>query len=119
MKPVNLKAKLTTFSDHWSPKLIGDLDGYHVKLAKLSGDFVWHAHEGEDEFFLVIDGRFRMDYRDRQDWIEEGEMVVVPKGVEHKPYAPEECSVLLIEKASTDHTGGVDDPRRVENPERI
>ncbi|MCK0071043.1 cupin domain-containing protein [Kordiimonas laminariae] len=119
MNPVNLAEKLKSFNDHWSPKHIGDLDGYHVKLAKIEGDFVWHAHEEEDEFFLVVNGRFRMDYRDKQVWIEEGDMVVVPKGVEHKPFAPEECSILLIEKATTDHTGGVDDPRRVENPERI
>ena len=119
MDAINLKEKLTGFSDRWSPKLVGELDGYHVKLAKIEGDFVWHAHEGEDELFLVVDGRFRMDYRDRQVWVEPGEMVIVPKGVEHKPYAPDVCSILLIEKATTDHTGGVDDPRRVENPERI
>jgi mannose-6-phosphate isomerase-like protein (cupin superfamily) len=116
---VHLKEKLATFSDHWTPKLIGALDGYNVMLTKLKGDFVWHAHQDEDEFFLVLQGRFRMDYRDRQVWIEEGTMVIVPKGVEHKPYAPEECSVLLIEKATTDHTGGVDDPRRIDSPERI
>ena len=119
MDVVNIAKKLSSFSDHWSPKLVGEMDGYHVKLAKLQGDFVWHAHAGEDEFFYVLEGRFRMDYRDRQVWVEKGEMVIVPKGVEHKPYAPDECSVMLIEKATTDHTGGVDDPRRVENPERI
>ncbi|WP_417461705.1 cupin domain-containing protein [Kordiimonas sp.] len=119
MDAVHLKDKLASFSDHWSPKLVGNLDGYHVKLAKIQGDFVWHAHAEEDELFLVINGRFRMDYRDRQVWAEEGDLIIVPKGVEHKPFAPEECSVMLIEKATTDHTGGVADPRRVESPERI
>ena len=119
MNKVNLADKFALFSDQWTPKLIGEMDDYHVKLAKIEGDFVWHAHDDEDELFLVIAGRFRMDYRDCQQWVETGEMIVVPKGVEHKPFAPEECSVLLIEKASVDHTGGVDDPRRVENPERL
>ena len=115
MKPINLSEKLRCFSDQWSPKRIGDIDNYQVKLAKIQGDFVWHAHDDEDEFFLVLDGRFRMDYRDEQFWVEAGDMVVVPKGVEHKPFAPRECSILLIEKATTDHTGGVEDPRRVEH----
>ncbi|TNE65871.1 MAG: cupin domain-containing protein [Alphaproteobacteria bacterium] len=119
MDVVNLRQKLGLFGDLWSPKLVGQLDGHHVKLAKIEGDFVWHAHTDEDELFLVLDGRFRMDYRDRQVWVETGEMVIVPKGTEHKPYAPKECSALLIERATTDHTGGVADPRRQESPERI
>ena len=119
MKPINLAEKLGMFSEIWTPRVIGNIDGYQVKLAKIEGDFVWHAHDDEDECFLVLQGRFRMDYRDRRFWVEEGEMIVVPKGVEHKPFAPEQCGILLIERAGTDHTGGVDDPRRVENFDSI
>ncbi len=119
MDVVNIVEKLSKFNEHWSPKLIGEMDDYHIKLAKIEGDFIWHSHADEDELFLVIAGRFRMDYRDSQKWIETGEMVIVPKGVEHKPFAEIECSVLLIEKSSVDHTGGVDDPRRIDNPERV
>ncbi|GHF28307.1 cupin [Kordiimonas sediminis] len=119
MKPVKLQQKLASFSEQWTPKLIADMDDYHIKLAKIEGDFVFHAHDKEDELFYVLKGRFRMDYRDSSEWVEEGDLIVVPKGVEHKPFAEEECSVLLIEKASTDHTGGVDDPRHVDTPERI
>ena len=119
MDVINLADKLKKFSDQWSPKLIGELDDYQVKLSKLEGDFVWHSHADEDELFIVLEGRFRMDYRDSQKWLEKGDMVIVPKGVEHKPYAKEECSVLFIEKATADHTGGVDDPRRIDSPERV
>lgn len=119
MDVINLKEKLSLFKDQWSPKLVGTMDDYHIKLAKIQGDFVFHSHEDEDEVFIVLDGRFRMDYRDHSQWIETGEMVIVPKGVEHKPYTEEECSLILIEKASVDHTGGVDDPRRIDAPERI
>ena len=121
---VNLTQKLSLFSDTWSPKLVGTMDDYHIKLAKIDGDFVWHAHDNEDELFLVIDGRFRMDIREAdqtvtQKWIEKGEMIIIPKGVEHKPYAPNECSVLLIEHGGVDHTGGVQDTRRIDSPEII
>jgi mannose-6-phosphate isomerase-like protein (cupin superfamily) len=116
---VNLKEKLALFDETWTPKLIANVDDYDVRLAKIEGDFVFHAHDDEDEMFLVLNGRFRMDFRDRSEWVEVGEMIVVPKGVEHKPYAEDICSVLLIEKSSVDHTGGVDDPRHVDTPERI
>ena len=119
MKPINLAEKLAMFHERWTPKVVGHIDEYQVKLAKIEGDFVWHAHADEDECFLVLDGRFRMDYRDRQFWVEQGEIILVPKGVEHKPFAPRECSILLIEKASTDHTGGVDDPRRAPDCDSI
>ncbi|WP_417463640.1 cupin domain-containing protein [Kordiimonas sp.] len=119
MEAINLKEKLDLFSDTWTPKIVGNVDDNHVYLAKLEGDFIWHAHDDQDEMFLVVDGRFRLDFRDREVWVEQGEMIVVPKGVEHKPYAPEICSVLIIEKADTDHTGGIDDPLRKENHERI
>lgn len=119
MDSINLKEKLAGFADQWTPKLIAEMDNHHIKLAKIEGDFVWHAHDDEDELFMVLDGRFRMDYRDKSIWVETGEMIIVPKGVDHKPFAEKECSVLLIEKATVDHTGGVEDDRRIDSPERI
>lgn len=102
---VNIAQKLALFGEHWSPKIVGELNGQHVKLVKLLGEFVWHRHEDEDELFLVVEGRFRMEFRDRNAWIEEGEFIVVPRGVEHRPVADEEASVLLFEPASTLNTG--------------
>jgi mannose-6-phosphate isomerase-like protein (cupin superfamily) len=105
---VNIAEKLSLFDEHWSPKIVGELNGQHVKLVKLSGEFVWHHHDDEDEMFLVVDGRFRMDFRDREVWIERGEFIVVPRGVEHRPVAEEEeASVMLFEPASTLNTGNV------------
>lgn len=102
---VNLAEKLARFSDRWSPKVVETLDGYDVKLVKIQGDFVWHSHPEEDELFLVLDGRFRMDFRDRQVDLAAGEMIVVPRGVEHKPFAAEECSLLLFERRGVVNTG--------------
>ena len=119
MEPINIAGKLAKFSEHWSPKEIGQLDDYSIKLGKILGDFVWHRHADDDEMFLVLSGRFRMDYRDRQVWIEEGEMVVVPHGVEHKPYADAECSIMMIEKNTIINTGEAEDARRVDTVERI
>ena len=104
---INLAQKLSLFSDHWSPKIVGELNGQHVKLVILLGEFVWHHHDEEDELFLVVNGRFRMEFRDREVWLEEGELIVVPRGVEHRPVAEEEASVLLFEPASTLNTGNV------------
>ena len=119
MEAINLKQKLGLFSDTWTPKIIASLDSNHIYVAKLEGDFVWHQHDDQDEMFLVIEGRLRLDFKDKNVWLEEGEMLVVPKGVAHKPYAPDGCSVLVIEDAGTAHTGGVDDPRRKQDHERI
>ncbi|MEX0299894.1 MAG: cupin domain-containing protein [Kordiimonas sp.] len=117
---MNLKEKASKFTDTWSPKILADLDDNMVCLAKFDGDFVWHAHDDQDEMFLVVEGRFRMDFRDKQVWVNAGEMIVVPKGVEHKPFAPEEgCTALLIENKGTAHTGGVDDPRKKDEHDRI
>ena len=102
---VNLAEKFARFSEHWSPKLIENLDDYDVKLAKFQGDFVWHRNPEEDELFFVVRGHFRMDFRDRQVELNEGEMIVVPKGVEHKPYAAEECEVLVIVRGGVANTG--------------
>jgi len=119
LNAINLKEKLGLFTDQWSPKIISQIDNYHVYLSKLEGDFVWHSHEGQDEFFLVVAGRFRMDFRDKSVWVETGEIIVVPAGTEHKPYAENECSVLVIENSETQHTGGIDDPRRKDKHDRI
>jgi mannose-6-phosphate isomerase-like protein (cupin superfamily) len=105
MSKVNLSEKFALFNEHWKPKLVGELNGQHVKLVKFQGPFVWHQHENEDEMFLVIRGRFRMEYRDRTEWIEAGEFVIVPRGTEHRPVADEEVEVMLFEPASTVNTG--------------
>lgn len=119
MDVIDLKTKLGSFEDLWSPKIVGMVSGHHVYLAKLEGEFVWHAHDNQDEMFLVIEGRFCMEFRNHSQWLEEGQMIIVPAGTEHRPVAPEACSVMIIERADTDHTGGVDDPRRKTNHERI
>lgn len=105
VEKVNVAEKLALFSEHWSPKVVGELNGQHVKLVKFQGEFVWHHHDDEDEMFLVFDGRFRMEFRDRSMEIEAGEFVVVPRGVEHRPVADREVSVMLFEPASTVNTG--------------
>ena len=116
---VNVAQKLSLFDEHWSPKLVGELNGQHVKLVKISGEFVWHRHDDEDEMFLVVDGRFRMEFRDREVWIERGEFIVVPRGVEHRPVAEEEASVMLFEPASTLNTGNVKGEMTVAELDRI
>jgi mannose-6-phosphate isomerase-like protein (cupin superfamily) len=119
VEKVNLAEKLARFDERWSPRIVGELNGQHVKVVKLEGEFVWHHHEGEDELFLVLRGRLAMHLRDRVVELGPGEMVVVPRGVEHKPVALEETHVLLFEPASTLNTGNVRDARTVERPERI
>src|SRR6476661_4390875 len=100
-----LGAAFSSFSDHWNPRIVGELNGQHVKLAKLSGEFIWHAHENEDELFLVIKGSLTMELREETLIINEGEFVIIPRGVEHKPVAQEEVHVLLFEPATTVNTG--------------
>ncbi len=119
MDKVNLAEKFALFAEHWSPKIVGELNGQHVKLVKFQGDFVWHKHDQEDELFFVVKGRFRMDFRDRQVWLEEGEFLIVPRGVEHRPVAEEEVHVLLFEPATTLNTGDVRGERTVDVPQRI
>jgi mannose-6-phosphate isomerase-like protein (cupin superfamily) len=116
---ISLADKLSQFSDHWNPRTVGELNGQHVKLVKFQGEFVWHHHDHEDELFLVVDGRFRMDFRDRQVWLERGEILIVPRGVEHRPVAAEEVSVLLFEPASTVNTGNISEARTRTTIERI
>jgi mannose-6-phosphate isomerase-like protein (cupin superfamily) len=119
MEKVNLREKLSRFDAQWSPKVVGELNGQLVKLVKFQGPFVWHHHDHEDELFLVVKGRFRMEYRDRHVWLEEGEFVIVPRGVEHRPVAEEEAHVLLFEPATTLNTGNVRDERTLDELERI
>ncbi len=114
---VNLEGKLALFSEQWSPRVVGGLNGQLLKLAKLEGEFVWHAHEAEDEFFLVVHGALTIRLRDRDVDLKSGEFFIVPRGVEHCPFAAEECHVLLFEPANTAHTGETNTPRAVP-PER-
>jgi len=119
MDIVNLKEKFSLFSEHWSPKIIGELNDTHVKAAKLKGEFVWHHHEHEDELFLVVKGTLRMKFRDHEAVIHEGEFIIVPHGVEHLPIADEETHILLIEPKSTLNTGNIHNERTVAQLERI
>jgi mannose-6-phosphate isomerase-like protein (cupin superfamily) len=116
---VNLARKLALFSEHWSPKVVGELNGQQVKLVKLQGPFVWHHHENEDELFLVLHGRLRMELKDRTVDVDPGEFIIIPRGVEHRPVAEEEVHVLLFEPASTLNTGNVRGERTVEQPQRL
>lgn len=105
---INIKEKLSLFNDQWTPKIIGELNGQHVKLAKLQGEFVWHAHENEDELFYVVNGSLIIELRDTTITLNEGEMYIVPRGVEHKPIAHEEVHIMLFEPAVIKHTGDVE-----------
>ena len=119
IEKVNLPAKLAQFEDFWNPRIVGELNDAYVKLTKLKGEFVWHSHEHEDELFLVVKGRLLIRLRDRDIQLEQGELVVIPKGVEHLPIAEEEVHVLLLEPKSTLNTGDVVNERTVHDLERI
>ena len=119
MKKVNFEEKLDTFSDHWNPRIIGELNGQYVKAVKLKGEFVWHHHDNEDELFLVIKGTLKMEFRDRIEEVNEGEFIIVSRGVEHKPVANEEVHILLFEPASTLNTGNVENEKTRKTLERI
>jgi mannose-6-phosphate isomerase-like protein (cupin superfamily) len=119
MEKVSLASKFATFSEHWSPKIVGELNGQHVKLVKFVGEFVWHHHEHEDEMFLVHRGRFRMELRDRTVDLAAGDFIIIPRGVEHRPVASEEVEVVLFEPAGTLNTGNVRDARTVAEPARL
>jgi mannose-6-phosphate isomerase-like protein (cupin superfamily) len=116
---ISLSETFARFTDHWSPKVVGELNGQHVKLVKFKGAFTWHHHELEDELFLVHRGAFRMEFRDRSIEVREGELIIVPRGVEHRPVAEEEVEVLLFEPAGTLNTGNVRDERTVDVLERL
>ena len=119
MEKVNLTEKFSKFSDYWSPKIAGELNDSYIKLVKFKGEFVWHHHEQEDELFLVVKGKLLIKLRDRDIWLEEGEFVVIPRGVEHLPIAEEEVHVLLLEPKSTLNTGNIENERTVAGLERI
>ncbi len=119
MDKVNLQGKLALFSDHWNPRVVGELNGQHVKVVKFQGEFVWHGHAGEDEFFLVLRGSFRMDFRDKSVTLSEGDFIIVPRGVEHRPVAEHEVEVMLFEPAQIRHTGDVESDLTVHQYERI
>ena len=132
MNKINLSYKLALFNDHYVPRIVGELNGQYVKVVKFQGPFTWHHHENEDELFFVVKGRFRMYYRssnaddsssqagdESHVWIETGEMIIVPRGVEHRPVADEEVHVLLFEPASTLNTGNIEDEFTIRNLQKI
>lgn len=119
MNKVNISEKFSLFNDHWSPKIVGELNGQRVKLAKIQGEFIWHKHDHEDELFFVVKGSFIMELRDRNITLNEGEFLIVPKGVEHKPVAEKEVWKMLFEPASTLNTGNVIDERTKKKLEAI
>jgi mannose-6-phosphate isomerase-like protein (cupin superfamily) len=119
METINLAQKFSAFSDYWSPKIAAELNDSHIKLVKLKGEFVWHHHDNEDELFLVVKGRLLIKLRDRDLWVNEGEFIVIPKGVEHLPVAQDEVHVMLIEPKTTLNTGNVQNERTVATPDHI
>jgi mannose-6-phosphate isomerase-like protein (cupin superfamily) len=119
MEKVNVGEKLALFSDHWNPRVVGELNGQHLKLVKFKGEFVWHDHAAEDELFLVVRGSFRMEFRDRSVTLNEGEFLIVPRGVQHRPVAEREVEVMLFEPAQIKHTGDVESELTVHQFERI
>jgi len=119
MEKVNLAEKLSRFSEYWSPKIVGELNDQMVKLVKFNGPFVWHHHDHEDELFYVVKGSFDMELEDKTVTINEGEFIIVPRGVEHRPNAKKECEVLLFEPATTLNTGNVENERTVRELESL
>lgn len=119
MEKVNLTEKFALFQDYWHPRIVGELNGQHVKVVKLKGEFVWHLHDKEDELFLILHGRLIIQFRDKDVVLDEGEFLVIPRGIEHRPVAEEECWVMLFEPAGTLNTGNVEDEKTVAAPEVI
>ncbi len=112
---INLQEKLAGFSDHWSPRIIAKMNDYHFKLSKFQGEFVWHAHDDTDEVFIVLEGEMSIEFRDGKVDLKAGEMIVVPKKVEHKPFAEDECKIMLVEPAGTINTGDAGGERTAED----
>ena len=113
MERVNIAQKFNLFQEHWSPRIVGELNDSYVKLVKLKGEFVWHHHENEDELFLVVKGKLLIKFRDRDIWLEEGEFLIIPRGIEHQPVAEEEVQVILLEPKTTVNTGNLQNERTV------
>jgi len=118
-EPINIEKKLSLFNDHWNPRIVGELNKQHIKLAKIKGEFIWHKHDHEDEMFLVLKGTLKIEFRDRTEIIRENEIIIVPKGVEHRPIAEKEVSIMLFEPATTINTGDLDNERTRKNLEAI
>ena len=119
MEKVNLNQKFSLIQDYWSPKIAGEINDSYVKLVKFKGEFVWHHHETEDELFLVVKGKLLIKLRDRDIWLQEGEFVIIPKGIDHLPIADEETHVILLEPKTTLNTGDTQNERTVTNLEQI
>ncbi|NNJ55895.1 MAG: cupin domain-containing protein [Bacteroidia bacterium] len=119
LQKVNIHDKLNQFSEHWNPKIVGELNHQHVKLAKLKGEFVWHKHDEEDELFFIISGELKIEFRDHNVMLSPGEFLIIPKGVEHKPVAENEVEVMLFEPISTLNTGDAIDSRTRPNLDEI
>lgn len=119
MNKINLQEKFSLFAEYWSPKIVGELNGQHVKLAKFKGEFIWHKHDDEDELFYVVDGSFKMEFRDKTIEVNKGEFIIVPKGIEHKPVAAEEVCIMLFEPATTLNTGDKQDALTKSTLEKI
>lgn len=119
MNNVNLAEKFSLFTEHWSPKIVGELNGQHIKLAKLKGEFVWHKHDEEDEMFFVIEGILKIEFRDKTVELHKNEFLIVPKGIEHKPIANEEVLVMLFEPSTTLNTGNIESPLTKHNLEAL
>ena len=116
---INIREKLSKFSTYWDPKVVGEINGQEVKVVKLKGEFVWHDHKDADELFLVVKGRLIVHFRDKDVHADEGEIVIIPRGVEHKPEAPEEVHIVLIDPKGTVNTGNVESKHTVKEPEQI
>jgi mannose-6-phosphate isomerase-like protein (cupin superfamily) len=119
MNKVNLAEKFSLFNEHWQPKVVGQLNGQHIKLAKLKGEFIWHSHENEDEFFMVIKGHLTIKLKDETIELDEGEFYIVPKGVEHLPIADEEAHIMMFEPIETVNTGKLNSDKTVTELERL
>ena len=119
MEKINLAEKLSLFSEQWSPKIVGELNGQMVKLVKFEGPFVWHHHDDEDELFYVVKGSFDMELEDETITINPGEFIIVPKGIEHRPNAKEECEVMLFEPGATRNTGNIENERTLKRLQRL
>tara|TARA_B100000579_G_C22335565_1_gene622496 strand:+ start:80 stop:448 length:369 start_codon:yes stop_codon:yes gene_type:complete len=114
-KGINIKQKFSKISNYWSPKILAEMNNHEIKLAKIKGDFIWHSHEETDETFIVIEGEMEIEFHDRIIYLKEGDLFVVPKGVEHKPYAESECKIILLELKGTQNTGNKSDKLTAEN----
>jgi mannose-6-phosphate isomerase-like protein (cupin superfamily) len=119
IEKINISEKLELFQDYWNPRIVGELNGQYIKLVKLKGEFIWHKHDDEDEMFLVIKGKLNIEFRNKYVVLNEGEFIIVPKGIEHKPVAEEETQVLLFEPKTTLNTGNFKNERTITNPDSI